>query len=313
MNLIKKILNSIEAKRESKNFLFLGLVFLKDVLWCLTYFIPFHTLLAIQNIKQRFLLRFLSLFKMYRDPVEKYYKISFCITCMNRLKHLKRTLKRNIKYNKDYPNLEFVLLDYNSADDLQNWVLKNFKKELADNTLAYYKTTKPQYFHMANAKNIAHNLASGDIVCNLDADNYTGKDFAFYINQLAQDSLDVIGIHRNDHRFFPSHISDCGGRVFLSKNNFIKLGGYNEKFKGWGLEDVEFKKRADILGLKFIDIPRIFLGAITHNNKLRVKNMNTTIKQTSPHNGALVREAIANAKYHIDNEPIDFNEIKRIK
>lgn len=49
-------------------------------------------------------------------------KISFCITCMNRFKHLQETLERNIHDNYLVDNVEFVVLDYNSEDGLDKWI-----------------------------------------------------------------------------------------------------------------------------------------------------------------------------------------------
>ena len=43
-------------------------------------------------------------------------QISFCITCMNRLKHLQETLEKNILDNFLVDEVEFVVLDYNSQD-----------------------------------------------------------------------------------------------------------------------------------------------------------------------------------------------------
>jgi hypothetical protein len=57
-------------------------------------------------------------------------------------------------------------------------------------------------FKWLRAKNIAHQIATGDIVCNLDADNYTGKDFAFYINLTCNQSMDIIGVQKYDKRFY---------------------------------------------------------------------------------------------------------------
>ena len=63
-------------------------------------------------------------------------KISFYTTCMGRLKHVKRTLPKNIEENKDYDNCEFVILDYNSPDGLANWIVDNFKEHLAEARVA---------------------------------------------------------------------------------------------------------------------------------------------------------------------------------
>ena len=57
-------------------------------------------------------------------------KIAFFTTCMNRLKHLRRTLPKNIADNKDYDNCVFVVLNYNSQDGLHEWMLKEMAAEI---------------------------------------------------------------------------------------------------------------------------------------------------------------------------------------
>ncbi len=51
-------------------------------------------------------------------------KISFCTTSMNRLKHLQETLIQNLENNLNTPDLEveFVVLNYNSQDDMHEWM-----------------------------------------------------------------------------------------------------------------------------------------------------------------------------------------------
>ncbi|KKL80749.1 hypothetical protein LCGC14_2001600, partial [marine sediment metagenome] len=58
----------------------------------------------------------------FTSNIRKIYKISFCTTCMGRLYNLKETLPKNIEANGEYPNVEFVILDYNSSDGLGDWV-----------------------------------------------------------------------------------------------------------------------------------------------------------------------------------------------
>lgn len=310
---IKNFLDSIEKRRGSKTPFNLFILGVKDTLWFLGYKIPYQILKLYFANKQYFLINMYIFFNNYRKPVTIYHKISFCITCMNRASHIKKTLAKNIKNNAEYPNLEFVLLDYNSSDDLQEFIFKNFKNELNSGRLVYYQTKKPKYFHMANAKNIAHNLATGDIVCNLDADNYTNKDFAFYINISMQKDTNIIGLHQKNVAYIPAQISDCGGRIFLTKENFLKLGGYNEEFIGWGYEDHDFRLKAFDMGLKIEDIPRGFLKSISHDNIMRTKNMEFSYKEYIKINLQLLEKNKLNKTHNFTNKPIDFTQIKRIQ
>ena len=57
----------------------------------------------------------------FDNPADKYLKVSLCTTVMDRLHDLERTLPKNMEDNSDYPNMEYVVLDYNSQDSLEQW------------------------------------------------------------------------------------------------------------------------------------------------------------------------------------------------
>ena len=96
---------------------------------------------------------------------------------MGRLNHLQETLPKNLYGNQGFEGLEFVLLDYSSRDGLAGWIKARFMPEIKSGLLVYYRAEGYQRFFMAHAKNVAHRLARGEIVCNVDADNLTGWGF----------------------------------------------------------------------------------------------------------------------------------------
>jgi len=152
---------------------------------------------------------FQSKHNKFKKKKKKKFKISFCMTCMNRLHHVKQTLETSILANRPYKNVEFVLLDYNSKDGLGQWVKNKMMKDIESGILNYYQMTnpKPRYFNVPHAKNIAHKLGTGDILCNLDADNFGYKNDTNYI-------MDVFLDHF-DHNVF---IASCGQWLRKKKN-----------------------------------------------------------------------------------------------
>ncbi len=74
--------------------------------------------------------------------IKKHYKISICTTCMDRLAQLKETYIKNIEDNINYPNLEFVLLNYNSKDDLDTWAISDLKPYIDKGIVNYLITTR---------------------------------------------------------------------------------------------------------------------------------------------------------------------------
>ncbi len=206
-------------------------------------------------------------------------RISFCITCMGRVHHLKETLPQNIRDNpkSDGLDVEFIVLNYNSQDDLHDWITTDLEmaKHIESGLIKYGRTTEPEFFHMSHAKNMAHRMASGDVICNLDADNFTGKGFAKLINKIFSEDMNIVvnPSHRISKYFSPDE-RGFFGRIIISKDNFFKLGGYDENFYGWGGEDQDFMQRAKGMGVKHKRIDTLkYLNIITHTDEDRIVNM----------------------------------------
>ena len=272
--MFSKILSNIESRRGKKNFIWKFTVWIKDKVWgiakfCYTKFVFFSSWLSAEDFKNK--------------PVDKLYKISFCITCMNRSEHIKKTLLKNILNNINYPNVEFVLLDYNSKDDLEFWVRGNLDEYIKLGVLKYYQTREPKYFHASKAKNMAHRFATGNIVCNLDADNFTGKDFAYFINYVLNKKPKSIGScmgYTYSEKFFDNF--GIGGRIFLFKKYFDLIGGYDESFNGWNYEDSDFVTRSKKFGLRDHVIPLCYLRTVKHSDKMRLENHDPELIKNTP-------------------------------
>jgi GT2 family glycosyltransferase len=200
---------------------------------------------------------------MYKKMEDNHKNIAFCITCMNRLVYLRQTLEQNMEDNYLPYKVLFALLDYHSTDGLEEWC-KSLKKYIDAGLLVYYKTNEPESYHRSHSRNMIFRLSDADIVCNLDADNYLGKGFAADIINCFNGREDVF--YTSDY-----HIPDVTGRLCVLKKHFLQVGGYNESFSGWGVEDVELIDRLKKEGLKqdyFRDSR--YYNAIRHSDRLRV-------------------------------------------
>ena len=197
------------------------------------------------------------------------HKISFCTVCMNRLSHLQQTLPENIADNQDYPNVEFLVLDYNSTEDVGGWIKTKMRPHLDSGVLTYIRVEGPKYFHRSHSRNLALKMAQGDIVVNLDADNYAGKGFASYLNQRFLEE---------EHIFLSPELSSTDklgsfGKVSLRKKDFLAIKGYDESISGYGFEDTDFYERLKNHGLKERKLTqRAFLKAISHGHEERINN-----------------------------------------
>jgi predicted glycosyltransferase involved in capsule biosynthesis len=80
----------------------------------------------------------------------------------------------------------------------------------------------------------------------------TSNDYNFLLSGLdGKYDLPLASNYKDYHiRCTSSEYLGVGGFVMFNRELFIKAGGYNEKFIGWGAEDMEIVDRLNILGHK---------------------------------------------------------------
>ncbi|MDN5286009.1 MAG: hypothetical protein JWR38_2283 [Mucilaginibacter sp.] len=205
-------------------------------------------------------------------------RVTFCTVCMNRLHHLKITLPKNIKDHQHNENARFLLLDYNSVDGLEEWVNTHLADEIASQKVTYYKTLEPQSFDRSHSRNLAFKLAPEGLICNVDADNFTGPDFYQYIAQVfTRNSECVLGVDRMNLK--EGVLRDVVGRICLRKEDFTNVRGFDEDMQDYGFEDVDLVSRVRASGKKLVYIDKKkFLKAIPHSNIERYAEESITKK-----------------------------------
>lgn len=196
--------------------------------------------------------------------------IVFCTTCKNRTQHLRQTLPRNLA---DNPTSKFVVLNYNTGDELLQYALSEHAAAIESGHLVVFTCLDEPIFRMAHAKNMAHRLGimeGGDILVNLDADNMTGEGFADYLwspFSVAEGRIFMFG-----NMVKGEMVRGISGRIAVTKQAFLKSGGYDEaKFNGWGSDDKDFNLRLKMLGYVPVEIHSEYLLGVAHNDKLRFK------------------------------------------
>jgi hypothetical protein len=193
-------------------------------------------------------------------------RISYCTTCMGRLAQIKKTLPRNLYVTGAYPGVEFILVDYSSPDGLEEWVAMNFRSEIKTGRLVHFKVPEKTRFFVAHAKNIAHHLARGSVVCNVDADNFVDWEFTGFLDAL---------FSKRERVFLRSQGGLAAfGRIAMLKCDFLTLGGYDEEMsQGWGYEDNDLIARMKLYGLKEIKLtPGAYMPrTIHHSDSERVR------------------------------------------
>lgn len=190
---------------------------------------------------------------------------------MGRLHHLKQTLPKNLAWNADHPSLEFVVLDYSSPDDVGSWIKSEFAEHIASGRLVYYRYDHAQFFSFSHSRNMGARLCRGEIICNVDADNFTGPGYARYIDEQMADKDLLVGCDFKDDVFSPIH-GDHGwtGRMAVRREAFLDSGGYDEDMVAWGYEDLDLYNRLCQRKYRCGSIDRRFLDCIEHENKERI-------------------------------------------
>jgi hypothetical protein len=203
--------------------------------------------------------------------------VSFCITCKGRAQHIKITLPRNLA---DNPGAKFILLDYNSPDDLATYVQENHERDIECGRLVVYSFMEAGPFAMARAKNLAHRCAireGADILCNLDADNTTGQGFADYVQRMFDQAVYDRDMFGCPNIFLWARMvkgqmkRGVSGRIAMTARAFLLAGGYDERYADWGPDDKDMNVRLERLGFLPVEIEACYLDAIHHKDKIRFK------------------------------------------
>ena len=174
-------------------------------------------------------------------------KVSYCTTCHGRLWQIALTLHGNL--DRLCEDEELVLLDYGSPDGLARFVESSPRCRAAIDSgqLIYARTEAPRY-HCPKAKNLAHRLARGRLLVNLDADN-SNRGIRRAIDRCFVDPDEDI-ILQMDEGSHDDPLRGTFGRICIPRYWFYRLGGYDESFQPIGHQDGDLLWRAKALGLR---------------------------------------------------------------
>lgn len=234
-------------------------------------------------------------------------KISFCTTCMDRLHHLRETYPRSLANSKSYPEVEFVLLDYGGNDGVEEWVRENLADHLSSGRFRFYRTDEPRYWVAAHAKNIAHKMATGDILCNLDADVTIPQGFCEFVRRSFSERRIVMAFKSEDME----GNNGCAGFVAARREDFYSVNGYDESINlGWGYDDMNYQFRVRMQnGLELFTPPPV-ITCIPHSNEVRTANCQLKDINQTMEISKNICEDVAIRKDYIANKGVDWGVAK---
>lgn len=175
-------------------------------------------------------------------------KISLCTTCHNRTYQLRQVFDANIRTLEKNPDVEWVLLNYNSSDNLHEFITERLP--LLPSRFIYAVDNIPKRWHAGIANNISHRCAntSSTVLMNLDVDNLIGNSISVVRENMVDRGIELL------HNWSGDYHDGTYGRIAMTKEKFYALGGYDESFYPMGYQDTDIMNRARAMGSTYLHV-----------------------------------------------------------
>lgn len=181
--------------------------------------------------------------------------ITFVTVCKGRLKHIKESLPR---LTQESPN-EIIFVDYSCPENSGDYVSKNFP------SVKVIKVLDDEGFCLSRARNIGAAQAQSEYICFIDADINVEKGFVDW----ATENVCPNSFYRHEKSVDAERDRETWGTFIVSRADFIKIGGYDEVFRGWGGEDDDIYMRLKLAEVHEFSFPHHLIYAIKHDDLMR--------------------------------------------
>ena len=135
---------------------------------------------------------------------------------------------------------QLIIIDWASDDDFCNFI-----NTLNDNRVLHVRVNDEQYFIRTYAQNLAAQLCRFNKICKIDSDIVLHDNF-FEQHNLEENTF-FVGEWRAARNENEKHVN---GTIYLYRNDFLYVNGYNEFIKSYGWEDSDFTIRLMLTGLE---------------------------------------------------------------
>ena len=189
--------------------------------------------------------------KITESEFNKPLKISLCTTCCNRIEDLRYTLPHNMKFIELYNKpVEWVIVDYNSTNKTEIKLALDEIKKPSNLDLKLIRSNEK--WNIGRAKKLVHDSATGDVLINIDSDNFLGASYLDMIHQeISTNRLSIIYFSWTEEfrRYRDEYGLDLGfmGKIAISKGIYKAIGGYTTDLIGYGGDDTDLINRAILL------------------------------------------------------------------
>ena len=194
--------------------------------------------------------------------------ISLICACKNRNEALKVSLNSWLNYKEIE---EFIIVDWSSDESLEHLTS-------LDSRIKIIRVEGQKYFNQPQPLNLALSQATGEYIIKVDCDYVLSPYYSFFEKYKVDDNSFVSGkasykspefynestqsylIDRTKmtmeelcdyHNTYSSYYKFLTGLLYISKENLLKVNGYNENLsEHYSYEDDEIYKRLELLGLE---------------------------------------------------------------
>ena len=179
--------------------------------------------------------------------------ISVFSACKNRAKNLEKSIESWINC-KDVD--EIIVVDWDSNHKI---IYEHPKIKIARVDSEPWSLTK--------SFNLSARLCTKNKICKLDADYVIDEDFLYHhpLNKKMCYSGNW-ELARNDNERY------LNGFLYLNREDFMKVNGYNERLQKYGFDDTDIKQRLLNLHIKNFDVNLDKISHIKHSNRSRTRN-----------------------------------------
>jgi GR25 family glycosyltransferase involved in LPS biosynthesis len=191
--------------------------------------------------------------------------ISIVTACKNRNDCLMAVLPSWLQYKQVK---EIIIVDWSSQESLKHLLE-------VDSRIKIIRVNNEKYYIPSQANNLAVSFATGDYILRVDTDYFFNPYFNFFNTYEINGDCFVsgepeIGKDRDNNPYYKYLF----GLLYVSKENFLKVGGYDENIgRYYSHEDSNIFERLKLMGLKQIKLKNNFsVIHIPHSDKKRYEN-----------------------------------------
>jgi len=234
-----------------------------------TYWSSFSTLAA--NLKRKPISlssNHVESYKAYNISAKNSKKETTSIVCSvkNRLNPLLLSITSWLMI----PQIDnIIIVDYSSDEAVEPKI-----KNLSDK-ISVIRIENEKFFNISKAYNIGFKAAPDGLILKMDADYVMSPYLNFFKIYSLKENEFITGswedLNVDNQKGFLRHLS---GFLFIRKNDFLSIGGYDERFKDYGFDDCDLCDRLEKKGMrhKYLNHKYISVFHIPHDNYHRTTN-----------------------------------------